>query len=163
MRCTPNSALVDVLTLPTLYRCPLHRLPDSRLLPPRSGLERSDFVRWLRLSVRCNATTRPLSDANRTRQRLPPNVENDPYLPLPFGCREREGLEPDRPVTLVQLDACPHARASRTPCATSYKRRKTRSLPALRLPATACFCPRTWGRFRRSRCLCRILATPSSR
>jgi len=35
-----------VLTLPPRYRCPLDRLPASRLLPPRSGLERSDFVPW---------------------------------------------------------------------------------------------------------------------
>jgi hypothetical protein len=28
------------------YRCPLDWLPTSRLLPPRSGLERSDLVRW---------------------------------------------------------------------------------------------------------------------
>ena len=35
-----------VLTLPPRYRCPLDRLPASRLLPPRSGLERSDFVLW---------------------------------------------------------------------------------------------------------------------
>src|SRR6266699_964427 len=27
-------------------RCPLSWVPVSRLLPPRSGLERSDFVRW---------------------------------------------------------------------------------------------------------------------
>ena len=35
-----------VLTLPPRYRCLLDRLPASRLLPPRSGLERSDFVHW---------------------------------------------------------------------------------------------------------------------
>jgi len=35
-----------VLTSPPRYRCPLDRLPASRLLPPRSGLERSDFVQW---------------------------------------------------------------------------------------------------------------------
>jgi len=28
------------------YHYPLNRLPASRLLLPRSGLERSDFVRW---------------------------------------------------------------------------------------------------------------------
>jgi hypothetical protein len=32
--------------LPPRYRCPLDRLPASRLLLPRSGLERSDFVPW---------------------------------------------------------------------------------------------------------------------
>jgi hypothetical protein len=34
------------LTLPPRHRCRLDRLPASRLLLPRSGLERSDFVRW---------------------------------------------------------------------------------------------------------------------
>jgi hypothetical protein len=34
------------LTLPPSYRCPLDRLPASRLLLPRSALERSDFVLW---------------------------------------------------------------------------------------------------------------------
>jgi hypothetical protein len=32
-----------VLTLPPRFRCLLDRLPASRLLPPRSGLERSDL------------------------------------------------------------------------------------------------------------------------
>jgi hypothetical protein len=40
------------LTLPPRYRCPLNRLPASRLLLPRSGLERSDFVRWPKREVR---------------------------------------------------------------------------------------------------------------
>jgi hypothetical protein len=35
-----------VLTLATCYCCPLDQPPPSRFLPPRSGLERSDFVRW---------------------------------------------------------------------------------------------------------------------
>jgi hypothetical protein len=34
------------LTLPPRHPCPLDRLPASRLLLPRSGLERSDFVHW---------------------------------------------------------------------------------------------------------------------
>ena len=47
MGCTPNIALIDrVLTLPPRYPCRLNRLPASRFLPPRSGLERSDFVPW---------------------------------------------------------------------------------------------------------------------
>src|SRR5258708_677743 len=41
--------------LPTRYRAPLGWLQASRLLPPRSGLERSDFVHW------------PLSDLPRSR------------------------------------------------------------------------------------------------
>jgi len=41
-----NSTLVDRVDLVTkAYRCPLHRLRVPRLLLPRSGLERSDFVR----------------------------------------------------------------------------------------------------------------------
>ena len=32
--------------LSTCYWRPLNWLPASRLLPPRSGLERSDFVPW---------------------------------------------------------------------------------------------------------------------
>ena len=40
-----NTTLVDRVDLPR-YRCPLNRLPASRLLLPRSGLERSDFVPW---------------------------------------------------------------------------------------------------------------------
>src|ERR1700722_19981664 len=32
--------------LSTCYWRPLGRLPASRLRPPRSGLERSDFVQW---------------------------------------------------------------------------------------------------------------------
>jgi hypothetical protein len=35
-----------VLTLLPRYRRPLDQLPASRLLLPRSGLERSDFVPW---------------------------------------------------------------------------------------------------------------------
>jgi hypothetical protein len=46
MRCTPTIHELIVLTLPPRHRCPLDRLPASRLLLPRSGLERSDFVRW---------------------------------------------------------------------------------------------------------------------
>jgi hypothetical protein len=38
-----------VLTLPPRHRCPLTWLPASRLLLPRSGLERSDFVLLARL------------------------------------------------------------------------------------------------------------------
>jgi hypothetical protein len=35
----------------TRQRFPLSWLPVSRLLPPRSGLERSDFVRWRKAVV----------------------------------------------------------------------------------------------------------------
>jgi hypothetical protein len=46
MRCTPTIHELIVLTLPPRHPCPLDRLPASRLLLPRSGLERSDFVQW---------------------------------------------------------------------------------------------------------------------
>src|SRR5215831_15383764 len=44
MCCTPTLRWLIVLTLPPRYHCPLNRLPASRLLLPRNGLERSDFV-----------------------------------------------------------------------------------------------------------------------
>src|SRR5580704_8119119 len=43
-RCTPTIHELVVSTLPPRHRCPLDRLPASRLLLQRSGLERSDFV-----------------------------------------------------------------------------------------------------------------------
>ena len=53
MCCTPTQHLLIVLTL-TRCRGPLDRLPTSRLLPPRSGLERSDFARGARRDIlRC--------------------------------------------------------------------------------------------------------------
>src|ERR1700731_3669483 len=45
--------------LSTCYWRPLGRLPASRLRPPRSGLERSDFVHWPEASGRCLAAIRP--------------------------------------------------------------------------------------------------------
>jgi hypothetical protein len=45
-----NSTLVDRVDLATA-RSPLNRLPASRLLLPRSGLERSDFVPWPQAAV----------------------------------------------------------------------------------------------------------------
>ena len=41
-----NTTLIDRVDLATRYRCPLNRLPASRLLLPRSELERSDFVQY---------------------------------------------------------------------------------------------------------------------
>src|SRR5216684_3325657 len=55
MRCTPTIHDLIVLTLPPRHRCPLDRMPASRLLLPRSGLERSDFVLWHIASFRCAA------------------------------------------------------------------------------------------------------------
>jgi len=43
MRCTPTiRELIEATPLSPFSQ----RLPASRLLPPRSGLERSDFVLW---------------------------------------------------------------------------------------------------------------------
>src|SRR5450755_391291 len=50
MRCTPTVRLLIVLTLLPRYCCPLNRLAP-RLLLPRSGLERSDFVLWPKAAV----------------------------------------------------------------------------------------------------------------
>ena len=44
-RCTPTM-LVDRVDLATRLSLSSQRLPASRLLLPRSGLERSDFVLW---------------------------------------------------------------------------------------------------------------------
>ena len=38
------------------YHYTLNRLPASRLLLPRSGLERSDFVHWVNRGILCLAT-----------------------------------------------------------------------------------------------------------
>jgi len=43
MRCTPT---IRELIAATPLSLSSQRLPASRLLLPRSGLERSDFVRW---------------------------------------------------------------------------------------------------------------------
>jgi hypothetical protein len=42
--------------LPPRHRCPLTWLPASRLLLPRSGLERSDFVPWREADIRQDIT-----------------------------------------------------------------------------------------------------------
>src|SRR5450432_2551719 len=77
----------------TRQRCPLSWLPVSRLLPPRSGLERSDFVLWHKAFV-LQANREQLrwtahSDLNRlpTAGRLwcayvPPYVSVDCYRPV---------------------------------------------------------------------------------
>ncbi len=44
MRCTPT--IRELIEATPLWLASLDRLPASRLLLPRSGLERSDFVRW---------------------------------------------------------------------------------------------------------------------
>jgi hypothetical protein len=47
MCCSPTERSLIVRTfLPPRYCCPVNRLPAARLLHPRSGLERSDFVLW---------------------------------------------------------------------------------------------------------------------
>jgi hypothetical protein len=44
MRCTPT--IRELIEATPLSLASLDRLPASRLLLPRSGLERSDFVQW---------------------------------------------------------------------------------------------------------------------
>ena len=55
------------------YHYPLNRLPASRLLLPRSGLERSDFVLWPQAAVaecllfrRCQGRSRHLDNGAKT-------------------------------------------------------------------------------------------------
>jgi hypothetical protein len=63
-----TSTLVDRIDLTTkLSLSSLDRLPASRLLLPRSGLERSDFVLWLFASFRCRAASWSLSGKSRHR------------------------------------------------------------------------------------------------
>jgi hypothetical protein len=56
MCCKSKLRWLIALTCDPRYRCPLNRLPASRLLPPRSGLERSDFVHW---PIPTKASVRP--------------------------------------------------------------------------------------------------------
>jgi hypothetical protein len=71
MCCSPTLRWLIVLTLPPRYRCPLYRLPASRLLLPRSGLERSDFVRWARLRPPTMSAFAPLLTALQTSRGRP--------------------------------------------------------------------------------------------
>jgi hypothetical protein len=52
MRCT--ATIRELIEATPLSLSSLGRLPVSRLLPPRSGLERSDFVLWRKAAVRKN-------------------------------------------------------------------------------------------------------------
>ena len=78
--CNANSKLADRVDLPPRYRCPLNRLPASRLLLPRSGLERSDFVPWPLASFRGDAECWSLSGHSGPNPDLPlaQSVANDP-------------------------------------------------------------------------------------
>src|SRR5580700_6243435 len=89
MRCTPTIHELIVLTLPPRYRCPLNRLPASRLLLPRSGLERSDFVLWPQAAVwgcllfrRCQGRSRHHPPRRRSR--------DTSILRMPRSARERD-------------------------------------------------------------------------
>jgi hypothetical protein len=74
------------------YRCPLNRLPASRLLLPRSGLERSDFVPWPIASFCGNAAVQSVSDRVTTRQikRLVRSCDATPMSALVNCERRRE-------------------------------------------------------------------------
>ena len=65
--CTLTLRWLIVLTLPRRYHRPLNWLPAYRLLLPRSGLKRSDFVHWPIASFRCRAISGPLSCESRHR------------------------------------------------------------------------------------------------
>jgi hypothetical protein len=54
---------------PPRYRCLLGWLPASRLMPPRSGLERSDFVPWPGPADLRTAQGRQLIEVLETRRR----------------------------------------------------------------------------------------------
>src|SRR5450755_2513777 len=90
----------------TRQRFPLSRLPVSRLLPPRSGLERSDFVPWSLLFTAIIAVVRQkfhLSSCPDFRDRLSaplktPRTDNcrrrvpAAQGPLIAPCRHADGL-----------------------------------------------------------------------
>src|SRR6266576_5388448 len=91
MRCTPTIHDLIVLTLPPRHRCPLNRLPASRLLLPRSGLERSDFVLLALNGHRTAVNSCPVSGAKRkwvgreTKSVYDPRLcenPNDAMIPL---------------------------------------------------------------------------------
>src|SRR5271157_3992657 len=82
------------------YWRPLGRLPASRLRPPRSGLERSDFVPWpiaTNFTLGRDVSFRGEAEVGRTAEPAA-SVENDPFETLagysgprlnshpPFGC-----------------------------------------------------------------------------
>ena len=76
--------------LSTRYRSPLGWLPASRLLPPRSGLERSDFVPW-HIATCCTAVADDLlpGDSGHWAEMAKiASVVNDPFWTFPrlTGC-----------------------------------------------------------------------------
>jgi hypothetical protein len=73
--CNANGTLVDRVDLP------LNRLPASRLLLPRSGLERSDFVLWVKSGHDQAATT----SENVYRTRFMCMAGDEPALPYGTG------------------------------------------------------------------------------
>src|ERR1700739_341991 len=78
MCCSPTLRWLIVLTLPPRYRCPLNRLPASRLLLPRSGLERSDFVLWPECEVQSGVALVCLAGKIRTSSCSHPTDANGP-------------------------------------------------------------------------------------
>jgi len=99
MRCTPT---IRELIAATPLSLSSQRLPASRLLLPRSGLERSDFVLWhfsdmlgQASEVRCRGMNGPSSDGTEgplitlSGLRLRP-----PRMPAPLASRAVCVLEP---------------------------------------------------------------------
>jgi len=64
-----SHATIRELIVATPHRCPLHPPPASRLTPPRSGLERSDFVLLAPSRRSANARSPPTAVVqNETRR-----------------------------------------------------------------------------------------------
>src|SRR5882672_114875 len=69
--------------LSTCYWRPLNWLPASRLLPPRSGLERSDFVPWPFCDITRRAREVRFRRVKRTCRKHRPRSEPDHrYIPV---------------------------------------------------------------------------------
>jgi hypothetical protein len=62
-----NSTVVDRVDLATPLSLNSQPAPAPRLLPPRSGLERSDFVPWPNIRHRNGFSSITLSASNGTR------------------------------------------------------------------------------------------------
>ena len=79
-----NSTPVDRVDLPPCYRRSLNRLPALRLLLPRSGLERSDFVLWPQAAVGARLLFRRSQRISRHRA----NRSRPALLTLPRTARD---------------------------------------------------------------------------
>jgi hypothetical protein len=69
MRCTPT--IRELIEATPLSLASLDRLPASRLLLPRSGLERSGFVHWHEADQPCGSDDVRCSGSTGSRVRKP--------------------------------------------------------------------------------------------